>query len=193
MTAPKPANADGLEPGGVLGLVVGDGEAWWTACAWGFPADGFQCSLYVQVRVWPSPARRVGEAFVQSRSGWGWQNEPPKGYAVAVKDNAIACQPPNGPATEIRSDDASDMLSDADVHWVSANPPRLLVQYGGFGMSYFMTRWALHDGCNPTPIETGTSTQPGPNGLWIDGGHLRRGGRVIADLPSDDIRFRPAK
>lgn len=197
MTAPKPAKADGLEPGGALGLVVADGEAWWTACAWGFPADGFQCSLYVQVRVWPSPARRVGEALIQSRSGWDWTAQTPKGFGTGVRDNVVYCQPPNAPATEIKSDDSSDMVGDADVHWVSVEPPRLLVQYGGFGMTAFQTQWALHDGCNPTPIERGNRTEAGPAGLWIATGSdrvtLRRGARVIAELPSSDVRFRPAK
>ncbi len=57
----------------------------------------------------------------------------------------------------------------------------------------FFTRWALHDGCNPTPIETGTYVHPGPDGLWVAEGDtitLRRRDRVIGELPSGEVRFR---
>jgi hypothetical protein len=196
--APKPAlhpgDPDGEPGGGVFGLTIADGSAWWSKCTWGFAADGFQCTQYVHVRLWPSAKQEVAPDPIVPRGEWQWPTAAPSGYKTAPAEDSksVACTAPSGAPATLRSSDDADMV--AGIHWISLSPPRLLVEYGGFGMTAFMTRWALHDGCNATPIETGSYAHAGPDGLWVAEGDkattLRRGAKVLGELPSGDVRFR---
>jgi len=198
MQAPKVAsegNSMQLEPGGVLGLTVADGSAWWSKCAWGFAVDGFQCEQYVHVQLWPGHEQKIDRSGIAPRAKPAWPDESPKGYNASVDGDGkhATCMPPSGQPSSLHSADENDFFG--GLQWVSLAPPVLLVQYDQYGLADAIpTRWTLHDGCTETPIETGSYVHLGPNGLWVAEGEkattLRRGAKVLGQLPSGDVRFR---
>ena len=199
MQAPKPAKEQGdldIEAGGgLVGLTVADGEAWWSKCAWGFAVDGFQCTSYVHVRLWPSHAQKVDRSGIAPRAKPTWPDAEPKGYHASADGDSkqVTCMPPGGTPSTLASSDESDRIGGA--YWVSIAPPRLLVVYVQYGLAdAFPVRWALHDACAATPIETGSYAHAGPDGYWAAETEtkttLRRGAKILGELPSGDVRFR---
>jgi hypothetical protein len=196
VSPPKPK--PDLESGGILGLTVHDGEAWWSKCAWGFAADGFQCETYVYARIWPSDLRKTGTSPIEPRPETPWPKTASKDFHTKENEGgqSLSCQPPGGAATELKGKNEDDHVTDGDAHWVSLSPPRLLVQYWEFGLYPFPADWGLYDGCKAEPLERGSTLHPGPDGLWVAGGDkvtIRRGATVLGELPSDEVKFRPAR
>lgn len=204
--APKPPDPQGdLTPGGDsvfgadAGLVVSDGAATWSRCAWGLPYDGFQCELWVHVQLWPTRERHESP---QSRAArrWAWPAAP-AGYTAKTSDKAVTCSGPKV-TTQIPAGTGGgeDDESIESVQWVSAEPPRLLVSYGHMGYADLVAeRWTLHEGCIVPPLATGSTAMPGPAGLWIGASDgrppvLYRGARIIGELPEHAaVMLRPPR
>lgn len=198
LTAPRPATAnEGIEEGNDDALVVGDGAAAWSRCAWGDPYDGFQCEVPVIAQLWPTTKITRGEWFAPRR--WSFPSAVPAGFTETHDDHALVCQAPGGSGAVLRSDPKDDSEQIGDASWISAAPPQLLVIYGHFGLDALVAdRWTLHDTCAAQPIAQGRDVEPGPGELWISRGAgdgdkrvLRRGARVIGELPDGAIAFRP--
>jgi hypothetical protein len=192
LTAPKPKLDDVVEGGGIGNLVVAEGAAWWSRCAWGYPYDGFQCTTYVHAQLWPGRDRAVDTAPPIELPVW--TDTIPAGYRIDNADKTFRCTQPNGTATTLSSDDDNDRAMFS--HWVSADPPRLLLIYGQAGYSDLIpSRWTLHAGCAATPVARGVSTQLGRNGLWLATDESKRvsiwrRGKLIGELPGDTVAFR---
>jgi len=209
---PKPAGDDVVAggTGGVsgTGLVISGGAAWWSECPWGLPYDGFQCESYAHGRLWPTPELDAGVTALP-RDGFAWPTAVPAGYTTRsikrgdIDDAGIACQPPKNAGSRVNlypNTDSAEMID--SYHWVSSEPPRLLVIYGHGGMSELIPdRWTLHAGCDATPLAGGSSVETGPAGLWLarigDDTTTRqtiyRGAAPIGDLPTDaSVIFRPS-
>jgi hypothetical protein len=176
--------------GNGTGLVVTEGEAWWTACPWGIAADGFQCHQHVNARLWPTVKLDSGHAKVRPRA-LAWGDASPPGFTMKATAKAVTCEQGATKATLAADADPDEEIYGA--HWVSASPPRLLVIFGHFGFaSLNADRWTLHAGCTAQPLATGTHVAPGPGGLWIaqDGDRatqrqiLYRGAAPLGALPA---------
>jgi hypothetical protein len=206
---PKPTGEGELSEGGADaswgGLVVTKGEAWWSECPWGLPADGFQCHGYVHARLWPTETVVVGRDHMTTRD-YAWPKPTPAGFVTReVKRGQFAiggvtCEPPRGQGTKqtIFADTEGEEI--VEYHWVSVEPPRLLVIYGHPGYADVIPdRWTLHAGCTSKAVSGGASAMAGPAGLWLvgDGDHdqvVFRGAEPIGQLPrSAAVLFRPAE
>ncbi len=206
---PKPADPEndigkaraegvGLDSEGLQ--VTSKGEAFYSQCAWGRAYDGYICDAWVHVQLWPATNRSTGPGAITPRS-WSWPSAP-KGFKAAISSSVAACVGPAGKAG-IRpgtADSPDEQLE--DVHWVSQQPPRLLVTYGHAGLADIIAeRWTLHDGCTAKPLASGATAEPGPDGFWIgvakaeegDGpATLYRGARTLGPLPDHArVMFRP--
>lgn len=208
----RPASDDPeLGEGGMEGrfTVVG-GAVWWSQCAWSMPYDGGVCEIWVNARLWPTPAREEAASPVATRA-FAWPTAAAKGYTVAAAgEDAVRCTAPGArrPQTFTSDADASEHID--TFHWVSVDPPRLLISYGQDGYaSLIPNRWTLHDGCKPAPLAAGAAIDVGPGDLWIgtagpaDGAAedapstltVFRGARVVGAVAigqSASVRFRPA-
>ena len=213
LTAERPtdgSNDDELQEGGVEGgLVVTEGAAWWTHCAWSLPYDGGVCERWIAVRLWPSPAREVGAPPVAR--AWAWWDEPPPGVTATSKDDTVLCTQRVGRrATTVALFPADENEHLDQQHWLSADPPRLLTVWGGYGLADLIpSRWQLHDGCVAEPAVVAERAAPGPDRLWVAWEYdpadpseerptravVRRGAVVLGTLPehTDDVRFRPPR
>lgn len=196
LAAPKPAKHDeGLEAGDDGALVVTRGAATWSRCAWGYPYDGFQCEVWVHAQLWPSSEIRVEKLRLDPQA-WTWPSAEPAQYTASKGEHAVTCKPPAGAKVIIEAS-GNDVV--ADAIWTSIEPPQLLVTYGQFGLDdLVVSKWTLHDGCAAKPIASGSAVAPGPDGLWLatEGGDdekyvLRRGARVLGDVPTTSVAFRP--
>ena len=192
LTAPKPTLDDVVVAEGIGSLVVADGTAWWSRCAWGYPYDGFQCTTYVNAQLWPGKERTVDTGLLPEIPVW--TDASPAGYRVDDDDKGFRCTQPNGTAATLSSDNANDQAM--AFHWVAADPPRLLLVYGQAGYSDMLpTRWTLHAGCAAQPVASGVGTQLGRNGLWLSTDETKRvsiwrRGKLIGELPADTVAFR---
>jgi hypothetical protein len=209
----KPADPDGdLEKANSAGVgldaeglqVTAKGEVFWSQCAWGQPYDGFLCKTWVHAQLWPTPARTESTGPVTPRS-WSWTTSPAGFKTTVIDGKAVACSGPGSKSTikAGKPDDSDEYIE--DVHWVSAQPPRLLVSYGHPGLADVSPeRWTLHDGCKPAVLASGSIAEPGPAGLWIGSATrdegvigpstLYRNDKAIGQLP-DHARtlLRPTK
>src|SRR5512140_1181896 len=98
LAAPKPAFDGSIElvSSGAGNLVVVQGAAYWSRCAWGYPADGVQCVLYVHAELWPTPGVEPTEQPL-SPAMIAWPNLPvPAGFHTEVNEDALRCRPPAG-------------------------------------------------------------------------------------------------
>lgn len=121
--------------GSDTGLVVTDGEAWWSECPWGYPYDGWQCEVYVSARLWPEAATRGDRIAAR---GWTWPGAKASGFRTKELDEGrvLSCTPPAGTAykqTQLRGKEEDGEMVHT-VEWVSASPPRLHVVWGSPGM-----------------------------------------------------------
>jgi hypothetical protein len=203
--APKPATDGSMElvPSRSSRLVVAPGAAYWSRCAWGIPVDGFQCDLYVHAELWPTPGIQQPTEEPISPAGIKWNRPVPAGFHTEVNERALRCRPPAGAEVELAGTAAGErILGD---HWVSVSPPRLLVEYGVFGLADLLpSSWSLYEACGPATLASGTSVVPGSHGLWAseppepDDTASRtviwRGDKRIGVLPlCNKFRFRPER
>ncbi len=205
---PKPTDGENTDPGALsaprTGLVISEGAAWWSQCPWGLAADGFQCSSYVHARLWPTTALELDKPALPAHH-FAWPTAPAGYLAKPIKGTyrSIACQPPKG-ATVTLGANPDDTDEEIDgTHWISTEPPLLLVIYGHAGLADLIPdRWTLHAGCTEAPIASGTTAEPGPNGLWLgrvgedDAAHqfVYRGTTKLGEVPAGvTVLFRPAK
>jgi hypothetical protein len=179
------------------GLVVRSGETWWQECPWGLPYDGFQCSGWIRARLWPTPNVMKEQAEL-TRIEHPWPSASPKKLSARLQNaNKVLCSTGVGKPNQLAPDDLAEEIM--SVHWVSAEPPRMLVIYGHAGLADTVAdRWTLHDGCEMTPIAAGTDVTPGPNGLWLaedeHGVVLYRGAVRVGQLPAHtDVMLRPSR
>jgi hypothetical protein len=191
---PKPTpQADAGDTSGTgyqpnTGLVITPTSAWWVACPWGLAADGFQCDEYVSAQLWPTAKLQRNKAPIESRA-FAW-TDTLAGYTLKRDPKAVTCEHGQTSVKLAADVDPDEQIHDA--HWVSTNPPRLLVVYGHPGYASLVPdRWTLHAGCAQQSVATGSWAAPGPAGWWI--GHsfaktepdheLYRGDKVIAAFP----------
>ncbi len=205
---PKPADPDGdlvrgseAEMGGDE-LVVTAGEAYWSQCAWGLPYDGFQCRSWVHARLWPTPGVDKDAPARASRT-WDWAATP-AGFTAKANSKVVACSGPGSKSSIPAGTGGGEPDEEIEgVHWVSTQPPRLLVSYGRPGLADVIPeRWTLHEGCIVAPLASGTTATPGPSGLWIGTttdryngpATLYRGATIIGELPEHaTVMLRPPK
>lgn len=186
------------------------GAVWWNACTWGLPYDGFQCSKWSAVRIWPpDPARAVvdGEPESTAVDDPRWRDAP-AGFPIAVTERGrVTCH--RGPALRVlgkhgaldveHPDDPEDVdgtlgasVEVGGQRWVAraGGPAALLVDFGGFGLaSYYRDSFALYTGCDDAPAIVGTTYQLLGDGWWI--AHERTGDAdADADPPKTIARLR---
>lgn len=196
---PKVDDDDGLTEGGVMersntGLVVTDGEVWWSECPWGFPYDGWQCEVYVSAKLWPdAKAAEVGVSMVPRQ--WPWPGAKAPGFRLKEIDEGriLGCSPPAGTAykqTKLGGNEEDGEMVHT-VEWVSAKPPRLLLIWGSPGLADLVpNRWELHDGCMEKPILAGESAEAGPPGVWLGDETIYQGADALGPIKGD-VKFRP--
>lgn len=201
LVATKPTSTDGMElvAGIGGGAVVAPSELWWSHCAWGFPADGFQCERYVHTQLWPTAKTVVSRDLITPADEGDWGKDvAPAGFKLAKIDRGVRCDPPSGtPLTVAGDPDQNEEIF--ATHWISTAPPRLLVVFGSPGYADLLpTRWSLYAGCAGDPIERGETVAPGWHGLWratVKAGDnvtitIRRGAEVLGELKGA-VAFRP--
>lgn len=213
---PDTDNAKDLVEGGPVdegGLIVTDRGAFWAECPWGFPADGFQCEGWRLAQLWPTPSKVVAQPTLPAHvEHFAFPDAAPAGAALEQERDGLVCTL-GGPSTRIdptvvdpeapaAPDDAAptwQLHADSAVlgaHWLSAQPPRLLVRWGSPGYDSLVEyAWTMHDGCRPAPIDKGDFARPGPAPFWLDDSkriEVRRGTERIMTVPAEStVFFRP--
>lgn len=199
---PKPENED-AEPTSEgmafssIDLVVREGEAWWARCAWSYKYDGGYCGVWTAAQLWPRP--RTMTKLPDERVH-AYPSHDPTGYKLE-RDEKITCTAPGGAKSELAAPDDEWFYG---THWISAEPPRLLVLYGPHAefSSPPATRWEIHDGCVVQPLAQGDWPSAGLGELWstsaddridVYRGAAKLGALDVRDARFSLLRFRPVK
>jgi hypothetical protein len=180
-----------------IDLVVRDGEAWWARCAWSFAYDGGYCGVWTSAQLWPRP-RTMTKLADERRHAF--PSHEPHGYAIESGER-LTCTAPTGAKSEIAHGQDEAFYG---THWLSAEPPRLLVLFGPQAefSSPPPSRWEIHGGCAAPALAKGESPSPGLGELWSaterDGIAIYRGATKLGQLTVRDpafaqLRFRPGK
>jgi hypothetical protein len=186
-------------------LSVDDSGAWYGVCSGGgWGGDEYECDRWIWTRVVPPGERAEGD---RPASPWTWPTAAPAGYQVTETpgDNYLAslgCAGADGSTTILPAEGESMIM---EHHWVSVDPPALLVVSGHYGEDRaYPAVWELRDGCAATPRARGTFVEPGPAGLWVGRDYsdadsathsvVYRGATAVGPVPVGYlIRFRPPR
>jgi hypothetical protein len=182
-------------------LIHAGGQVFWAHCAWGYPVDGFQCTTYGRVRLWPpDPTVRVEtwnpDRTPDDRPPAQWTDAAPAFTLDTTGDKAPTCQ--DGGRTVALASPADPEAQFYAIHWLPTKPAAAIVEYGVPGMAALLpTGFAVFDRCTDKPILVGTGYQLFSDGLWLSDDtvpgpgnvaprnitHVRRGLRVLGELP----------
>jgi hypothetical protein len=207
---PKPVNPDWENEKGYGGYAVRRGsELYWEHCAWGYPADGFQCDAEGYIRMWPlDPAQKLVTGLAAPVSTEPTWTDAKAAFPVDVDEEGHpTCKPPKGDAIALVPVTDYGHVG-GSTHWFAGGAA--LVEFGDYGLADFIaSSFSVYPSCGADPLFSGQQYQLFHDGLWVadeatgepgENGdlptvsRLRRQLKVLADLPVNrGVAIRPAR